>query len=297
VPTSLDYARDERDLIQGTRFNAMAIAVALGGGAALGWAHIGVLRGLNEAKIPVKAVSGTSIGALAAVCFAAGRLDSLERIARSTSWLRILTFLDLQWRPGAMLGGRTIMRELTMHLGDVQFQELFIPAATVAADLITGEPVVISRGPVNPAIMASMAIPGLFRPVKRDGHFLVDGGVVMPVPVAAARMIAPKLPVLSVNLQGDYHGRKVSTAIRMRPDRAHSTMSVVRASTMLLMAELARTSLIIEPPDFALTLAVGHIDIHDFTRADELIEIGRRSVIDQLPAIEALVTKQPDAVR
>lgn len=273
----------------------MAIAVALGGGAALGWAHIGVLRGLNQARIPVKAVAGTSIGALAAVCFAAGRLDSLERIARSTSWLRIISYLDFHWRPGAMLGGRAIMRELSLHLGDLQFQELFIPAATVAADLITGQPVIISRGPVNPAIMASMAIPGLFRPVKRDGHFLVDGGVVMPVPVVAARAIAPKLPVLSVNLQGDYHGRKVSTAIRDRPHRSHSTMAVVRASTMLLMAELARASLTIDPPDLALTLRVGHIDIHDFTRAEELIEIGRRSIVDQLPAIEALVMKKrPD---
>jgi len=267
------------------------IAVALGGGAALGWAHIGVLRALNEAKIPVKAIAGTSIGALAAVCFAAGRLDSLERIARSTSWLRILSLLDLHWRPGAMLGGRGIMRELSMHLGDIQFQELFIPSAAVAADLITGEPVIITRGPVNPAIMASMAIPGLFRPVKRDGHFLVDGGVVMPVPVAAARMIAPTLPVLSVNLQGDYQGRKVALAIRSRPDRSHSTMAVVRASTMLLMAELARASLLIDPPDLALTLRVGHIDIHDFTRAEELIEIGRRSVLDCLPAIEALAKK------
>ncbi len=258
----------------------------------MGWAHIGVLRALNESKISVKAVAGTSIGALAAVCFAAGRLESLERIARSTSWLRILSFMDLHWRPGAVLGGRSIMRELSLHLGDLQFQELFIPAAAVAADLISGKAVVISRGPVNPAIMASMAIPGLFRPVKRDGHFLVDGGVTMPVPVVAARSIGPGLPVLSVNLQGDYHGRAVATAIRNRPDRAHSTMAVVRASTMLLMAELARASLTIDPPDLALTLPVGHIEIHDFTRADELIDIGRRSVLDRLPEIEALAKRR-----
>jgi NTE family protein len=267
----------------------MAIAVALGGGAALGWAHIGVLRALEDSKIPIRAVAGTSIGALAAVCFAARRLDALEHIARSTSWLRILTYLDLHMKRGAVLGGRTITRELQLHLGEIRFQDLWMPTATVAADLVSGAAVITDRGPVVPAIMASIAIPGLFRPVQRDGHFLVDGGVVMPVPVAAARAIAPALPVLSVNLQGDYHGRGVSSAIRARPVGVHSTMAVVRASTMLLMAELARHSLAIDPPDLALTLPVGHVEIHDFTKAAELIDIGWCAVKAALPEIEALV--------
>jgi len=254
----------------------------------LGWAHIGVLRALEETGIEVRAAAGTSIGALAAVSVAAKRLDSLEHIARSASWLRVLTYLDLHMRPGAVLGGRTIRRELQLHFGDLRFQDLWMPSATVAADLVSGRAVIADRGPIVPAIMASIAIPGLFRPVQRDGHFLVDGGVVMPVPVAAARKIAPGLPVLSVNLQGDYHGRGVSAAIRANPINSHSTMKVVRASTMLLMAELARHSLATEPPDLALTLPVGHIEIHDFTRAGELIEIGRTAVIEALPAIEAL---------
>lgn len=271
----------------------MAIAVALGGGAALGWAHIGVLRQLEEEGIEVRAAAGTSIGALAAVCFAARKLDSLERIARSTTWMRVLSYLDFHLRPGAMLGGRGILRDLTLHLGHLQFQELWIPSAAVAADLVTGRPVVIDRGPVNPAIMASIAIPGLFRPVQYDGHFLVDGGVVMPVPVAAARRITPNLPVLSINLQGDYHGRRVATAIRARPKASHNSMAVVRASTMLLMSELARASLALDPPDLGLTLPVGHVEIHDFTRADELIAIGRRSVHERIDDIRALARRQP----
>ena len=168
--------------------------------------------------------------------------------------------------------------------------------AAVATDLVTGQPVIIDRGPVNPAIMASIAIPGLFRPVQYDGHFLVDGGVVMPVPVAAARRIAPRLPVLSVNLQGDYHGRRVAAAIRARPRGSHNSMAVVRASTMLLMAELARHSLALDPPDLALTLPVGHVEIHDFTRADELIAIGRRSVLAHIEDIRALVGSAPRSV-
>jgi NTE family protein len=275
----------------------MPIAVALGGGAALGWAHIGVLRALEDSKIEVRAAAGTSIGALAAVCFAARRLDALEHIARSTSWLRILTFLDLHMKRGAVLGGRTILRELQLHLGEIRFQDLWMPTATVAADLVTGEAVITERGAVVPAIMASIAIPGLFRPIQRDGHVLVDGGVVMPVPVAAARKIAPALPVLSVNLQGDYHGRGVSAAIRARPTGTHNTMRVVRASTMLLMAELARHSLATDPPDLGLTLPVGHVEIHDFTRAAELIDIGWTTVKQALPEIEAMHESWCDAAQ
>lgn len=266
----------------------MAITLALGGGAALGWAHIGVIRGLDEAGIRIGAVAGTSIGALAAVCSAARQLDSLEKIARSASWLRVLRYMDLHMRRGAMLGGRSIERELRVHLGDLHFKDLWIPTATVATDLVTGAAVIARHGPVVPAIMASMAIPGLFRPMQSDGRFLVDGGIAMPVPVAAARALAPGLPVLAVNLQGDYHNRGVTSAIRAKPRDAHSLMAVARASTMLLMAELARQSLLLDPPDHVLTLRVGHVDIHDFTRADELIEIGRRAVIDALPVLRAL---------
>ncbi len=271
----------------------MAIALALGGGAALGWAHIGVLQALRDNRVPIGAVAGTSIGALAAVAYAAGRLDPLEAVARSTNWFRVLSYLDLHFRAGAMLGGRGILRDLEMQFGHLRFQELLIPAAAVACDLVAGRAVIIDKGPVNPAIMASIAIPGLFRPVQWDGSFLVDGGVVMPVPVAAARQIAPRLPVVSVNLQGDYHGRRVAAAIRARPGRNHPSMAVVRASTMLLMAELARHSLALDPPDYALTLPVGHVEIHDFTRADELIAIGRHTVEEHIDQIRALVGRPP----
>ena len=114
-----------------------------------------------------------------------------------------------------------------------------------------------------------------------------------PVPVAAARKIAPNMPILSVNLQGDYHGRRVASQIRARPKHSHNSMSVVRASTMLLMAELARHTLAADPPDLGLTLPVGHIEIHDFTRANELIAIGHKAVIDHLEDIEALAARAP----
>ena len=167
------------------------IALALGGGAGLGWAHIGVLRALDEAGVKISAAAGTSIGALAATCLGAGRLDVLERVARSANLRMILRYLDPHWRPGAVLGGREIARQLDLHLGHIRFEDLMIPVSVVAADLLTGEEVVIGRGPVADAVRASMALPGIFHPVDLDGKLLVDGGVVSPIPVSAARRLAP----------------------------------------------------------------------------------------------------------
>ncbi len=264
------------------------IVLALGGGAGLGWAHIGVLRALEEAGVRIRAAAGTSIGALAATCLGAGRLDVLERVARSANLRMILRHLDPHWRPGAVLGGREIARQLDLHLGHIRFEDLMIPVSVVAADLLTGEEVVIGRGPVAEAVRASMALPGIFHPVDLDGKLLVDGGVVSPVPVTAARQLAPELPLIAVNLLGDYQGRASALRRGWSQRRTLSTFGVMRAATALMTANLTRQSLMIEPPELQLDLPVGHIDATNFMRAAELIDIGRAAVVDILPKIRAL---------
>lgn len=264
------------------------IVLALGGGAGLGWAHIGVLRALRDSGIKVCAAAGTSIGALAATCLGAGRLDVLEQLARSANFRMVLRYLDPHWRRGAVLGGREIARQLDLHLGHIRFEDLIIPVAAVAADLLTGEAVIIDRGPVADAVRASMALPGIFHPVEIGDRLLVDGGVVMPVPVAAARQLAPGMPLLAINLLGDYHGRAGTLRRGWSERRAVSTLGVVRAATALMTASLTRQSLMLEPPELQLDLAVGHIDAGNFTRAAELIEIGRHAVAAALPQIRAL---------
>lgn len=263
-----------------------AIALALGGGAALGWAHIGVLRALEEGGIEVGAVAGTSIGALAAVCLAADRLGALEEIARSANLRTMLRYLDPHMRRGAMLGGRMIARELQLHLGHLAFDDLAIPAAAVAADLATGEEVILDTGPVADAIRASMALPGIFHPIIRDGRVLIDGGAVMPVPVSVARSLGGDMPVVAVNLQGDYANRASATGLRS--GHRFTTMGVVRSAAGLLFSRLARQSLELTPPELEIAPRVGHIEVHHFMRAHELIEIGRSATEDALPAIRAL---------
>ncbi len=266
----------------------MTIALALGGGAALGWAHIGVLRALHRHDVRIGAVAGTSIGALAAVCQAADRLDVLENIARSATIRTVLRYLDPHLRKGAMLGGRSIIRQLDRHLGHARFEQLSIPCAVVAADLVAGEAVVINKGEVAEAVRASMALPGIFHPVIRDGRVLVDGGVIMPVPVEAVRAIAPGLPVIAINLQNDYARRALAVGLRIEPKPALTSLGVLRSATGLMLSQLARQSLTLNSPDLELALPVGHIDVRHFTRASELIEIGRHAVEDAMPSIRAL---------
>ena len=265
----------------------MKLALALGGGAGLGWAHIGVLRELMRRGVTIDAVAGTSIGAVAAVCAASGRLDVLEGIARSASLRQVMRYLDVNLRRGSLLGGRAVTRELRRHFGHDQIEDLAIPCAVVAADLIAGKEVVIDRGSVVDAVRASIAIPGIFPPLRRDGAILVDGGIVTPVPVRAVRALSAA-PVIAVNLQGDYHRR----AAKGLPERLRilTPMRVGRAGISLLLTEVARKSLLLDPPDLELALAVGHIHVRNFTKADELIAIGAAAVIEAWPAIKALGT-------
>ena len=265
----------------------MKLALALGGGAGLGWTHIGVLHALKAHGVTVDAVSGTSIGALAAVCFAADRLNVLEDMARSVKLRQIVRFLDIDPRRGSMLGGRTVANRLRQHFGHDHIENLFIPCAVVAADLVTGEEVSITSGRIVEAVRASIAIPGIFPPVRTGGRVLIDGGVMTPVPVRAVRALS-KSPVLAINLHGDYLRR---SAVGLPPaKRLMTPLRVGRAGLSLMITHLARQSLLLDPPDLELAPAIGHVDVRNFTRADELIEIGAATVEAAWPEIEALGT-------
>jgi NTE family protein len=263
----------------------LRIALALGGGAGLGWAHIGVLRALLARGVVIDAVAGTSIGALAAVCLAADRLDTLEILARSVNLRKVVRFLDVNLRRGSLLGGRAVARELRKHFGDLRLEALAMPCAVLAADLVSGAEVVLTSGSIVDAVRASIAIPGIFPPVRQGDLVLVDGGVLNPVPVRAVRALSTA-PVIAVNLQDDYRRR---AAVGMtQHKRVLTPMRVGRAGISLLMAQLARQSLALDPPELELALAVGHIHVRNFTRAHELIDIGAAAVEANWATIKAL---------
>jgi len=263
----------------------LKISLALGGGAGLGWAHIGVLRTLDEAGVEVGAISGTSIGAILAACYAGDKLDIVEELARTTNFKTYLRYIDPHWKRGGFIGGNAIEKLLREYLGEITFEELSVPTSMIAADLYTGETVIMDKGDVVNAVRASMSLPGIMKPVLLDGRLLVDGGAAIPVPVGPARALAPDLPCVAISLQNDYVNRAKNSGIDRSHKRAPNSISVVKASVALSLQNLARYALDLDPPEVELALPVGHIDLQNFTRADELIDIGRAETEAALPKI------------
>ena len=183
----------------------LKIGLALGSGVGRGWAHIGVLRGLEKAGIEVDVVAGTSIGALVAGVYLAGHLDSLETWTRSLNRMRIMRYLDLSLQNGSIIGGRRLGRILNENLGDLHIEHLPKQFIVVATELATGHEIWLRKGHLVEALRASYALPGIFPPVELDGRPLVDGALVNPVPVSVCRAMAARL-VIAVNLNADMLG-------------------------------------------------------------------------------------------
>lgn len=251
------------------------LALALSGGAARGFAHVGVLRAFERHGIPVDMIAGTSAGALVGGAYAAG-LSTNEIIAFGQG---------LRWRD---LGRMTISRSglqsnssletiIRARFPATRFEDLRIPFAAVAADLHSGEQVVMSvRGDVAFAIRASCALPGLYVPVVDErGRSLVDGGLVAIVPVAAARSLGAEVVVaVDVNFEG---AKFLGTPQTVLGVLLQSFMIVQRAATA---SHVERADVVIRP-------RVGHIRWDEMRRGDELMRLGDEAAEEMMPEIKA----------
>ncbi len=184
----------ERDPHPGPR-----IGLALGSGAARGWAHIGAIRALAAAGIAPDVVCGSSVGALVGGAYAAGALDELEAWACSLGWREVLGFFDIV-ASGGLIRGERIFHALRTHVRDRPIESLPIPFAAVACELETGREVWLRSGSLLRAIRASATLPGLVAPIQIDGAWLVDGGLVNSIPVSLCRVLGAEL-VIAVDLQ------------------------------------------------------------------------------------------------
>lgn len=263
------------------------IALALGGGAARGWAHIGVLRALDEAGIRIDMIAGTSIGALVGGCYLAGKLDALEEFARSLTRRGMLAFLDFAWSGTGLLAGMRLTARMEEHLKGVRFEDLSRPFVCVATEIRTGHEVWISSGSLITAMRASYALPGVFEPVMCNQRLLVDGALVNPVPVSVCRASEQAL-VVAVNLHYDLFGRAAvikhnaggsaegsqpPAEMRLKNSQL-GIMSVMVESFNIIQDRITRARLAGDPPDMSLQPKLGHIGLSEFHRADELIRIG-----------------------
>ena len=303
------------------------IGLALGSGGARGWAHVGVLRRLQEMNVPIDCVAGTSIGAIMGAVFAANRLDVLEDLSRQLDWRRVaMLFVEVNFPRAGLLTGKRI-RQLLQEIVRVQrIEDLSIPFAAVAANLRTGEQVVFTRGGVVDAIRASIAIPGIFVPALHEGQHLVDGGTINPVPVdVVASMGADIVIAVDVNLQPGRGNEKTPEAPKAVSRAAVGDVSAILAhvgeplprvqgavadamqrwfhhetpglsifdvltrSIRIAENQITRSRLKIYPPALLIQPRVGDIETLDFHRSAQAIEAGRAATDACADAIRALL--------
>jgi NTE family protein len=301
------------------------IGLALGGGAARGFAHIGIVKALIAAGIVPHVVVGTSIGAVVGGAYAAGHLDALEEWARSLQPRSVLSYLDIRLNGSGLIGGTKLAAELEAAMGQTLIEDLPIKYATVATEVRTGHEIWLTQGPMVEAMRASYALPGIFSPVLIGDRWLVDGALVNPVPVSAARAFGAEI-VIAANVSSDVfaHGTTIyahgpaAGATTPAPEvmdpappkrglgrlfSAERTMkreffgsatrpgisSVMVDAFNIMQDRITRARLAGDPPDLLISPRVGQVGWFDFHRADDLIAHGRRAAERAIDSIQEAI--------
>jgi len=303
------------------------IGLALGGGAARGFAHIGIVRTLIAHGIVPNVVVGTSIGAVVGGAYAAGHLDTLEEWARSLQPRNIFGYLDIRLNGSGLIGGAKLAAQLESAMGQTLIEDLPLKFATVATEVRTGHEIWLTHGRMVDAMRASYALPGIFSPVMVGDRWLVDGALVNPVPVSAARAFGAEI-VIAANLSSDVfahsttvyaHGPSAEVTVAVTPEAAielpppkrgfgkffspERTMkreffgssgrpgiSTVMVDAFNIMQDrITRARLAGDPPDLLISPRVGQIGWFDFHRADDLIAHGARAAERAIESIQEAI--------
>jgi len=300
------------------------IGLALGGGAARGFAHIGILRTLIAHGIVPNVVVGTSMGAVIGGAYASGNLDKAEEWARRLQPRNIFSYLDIRLNGSGLIGGTKLATELEATVGPGLIEDLPVKFATVATEVRTGHEIWLTHGRMVEAMRASYALPGIFSPVLINDRWLVDGALVNPVPVSAARAFGAEI-VIAANLSSDVfthsttiyaHGASAEVAVTAEavpepaPKRGlgkffsaertvkrefFGTPSRPGISTVMVDAfnimqdRITRARLAGDPPDLLISPRVGQIGLFDFHRADDLIGHGARAAERAIDSIQEAI--------
>ena len=188
------------------RIDNSRIGIALGSGSARGWAHIGVLQALRELGIEPYIVAGSSVGALVGAAYATDQLDEMAAMVNALDWKDIVGYLDMSVLGGGIIQGDRLVKFFRRHVKNADIETLPRRFAAVATELNTGREIWLQKGDLLDAVRASVALPGLFTPVKYDNCWLLDGGIVDPVPVSLCRAMGADF-VIAVSLNGDIIGK------------------------------------------------------------------------------------------
>jgi len=302
--------------------NNCRVGLALGAGCARGWAHIGVLRALNEAGIYPDIVAGTSIGAVVGGCYAAGELPALEQFARDLTRRKVLGFLDFNFTGSGLITGQRLRTVLEARMKDCSIENLPKRYVAVATEIGTGHEVWLSRGRMVDAMRASYALPGIFRPVPIEGRWLFDGALVNPIPVSVCRALGARY-VIAVSVNSDLcgrgsviphletlpaefapepepaaepegllarNGRAVKKLLQRqffgRTDNSPGISRVMVEAFNIVQDRISRSRLAGDPPDMIIQPRMPDCGLFDFHRAEEFIQAGAKAVRRDLDDIK-----------
>jgi len=298
----------------------LKLGIALGSGSARGWSHIGILKALNEKGIFPDIVCGTSVGAIVGASYVSNNIKKLESWVRTLTKIDIARFLEINHSFNGFVNQERLHHFLHAYVaGDsVLIEESETQYAAISTELATGREVWHMDGPILEAVCASMSLPGLFPAIKSQKRWLVDGGLVNPVPVSVCKALGADI-VIAVNLNGDLIGRHYNA-----PEQSSAPVKVVKAggplvnkvtdfmveytgslfpsvksdsqppglfdaiagSVHITQDRITRSRLAGDPPDLLIAPRLSHIGLLEIYRANEAISEGEESVRRLLPEIK-----------
>lgn len=259
----------------------LKIGLALGGGGPKGLAHIGIIKVLEENNIPIDFIAGTSMGAMVGGFYAYEKnIKQVEKMAIDINRRTMFSLLDLSFSQG-VIGGRKIANFIKKNIDSVRFDDLKVPFSAVATNLKSGEAVVMNKGDVSTAIRASISLPLIFKPIRRDGILLCDGGLSSPVPVEVVKNMGADL-VIAVNLNGDYFNKHKSNKFGF--------YKIYENSSKILLQNLAyqnatRADVVINPQ-------VGNARWSNLLNGEDIILAGENIAREMMPQLKKLIEKK-----
>jgi len=277
----------------------MDITLSLGGGGSRGYSHIGVIRNLEKAGFRIRAVAGTSAGGIVAACYAAGfTSEEMERIFSEADQSKF--YARVPGDNSSILGLAGVTKFLEDLFGNKKLEELKIPCGLTAVDIKSAREVVLVKGRIVDAILATIALPGIFPPFVREDYLLVDGGVLDPVPVSVARSLINDLPVVAVvltsffNMEGSINGIHLPTPIpaplidRIQKTRLAQAFNIFLVSVDVSGRMLTELRLQIDHPELIIRPEVGQFGLLDKVDIHELVRLGEEAVIPHIVELKRI---------
>ena len=289
----------------------MKIGLALGSGSSRGWSHIGVINRLAKNDIVPDIVCGTSIGSLVGASYVAGNLEKLEKWVRSLTRFETARFFEVNRSFNGLVNEDRLRRFLNLYVA----KDIFLiensdkKYASIATELATGREIWFTKGSLLDAVFSSISLPGLFPAIKKNNKWLVDGGLVNPVPISVCRALGADV-VIAVNLNGDIVGKHLKNTLKREAtvigkitdfiseytnstfpeiksaEQPPGVFEAIASSVNITQDRITRSRMAGDPPDILLTPRLSHIGLLEFYRANEAIDEGKACVDRMLPEIQ-----------